>query len=1457
MRRALTRVGGFVAGVALAAAAVVAVVLNTGPGHALARRVALSALTSAVDGRVTIGSLSGSLWRTADLRDVELATPDGRPVIRIAHARVTYSLPDILRGRYVLSHVSLERPTVTLEEGADGHLTIEHLFRTLEPRRPGGSRALVALRDVRLVDGTVIVRGRAAPDGDPPEVRFTKLDLDASRVRGSHPDSSGVVVDLRKLSVSVSQPAVRLADATGRVVIEGDSVRFDLARVALPGTSGRARGVVRWGAGASNGRAKLELVADLPRASFADFRWAVPGLPEQGGGRTAVRLRMLPGGVDEFTFRDADLGSGRTHVRGSLALVLGEKAGARIDSLTVDLAPLDLALLTPFLGPPPVDGTVSGRLRAEGWPASLRVAADLALTDEGVAGHPVTRVAGSGFVTVGAPAGIAFHGFSLTGSDVALGTIEKLAPSVTLRGRLALSGKLDGPWRDASFVGTLRHDDGGGPGAVSSARGTAHLTLGDTVRVAADLVADSLSLDDLARSYPAIPVRGALAGPVKLNGPVTGLAVEAALSGRGGGLHLRGTVGAGDSAVIVRLSGSLDSLDLAGRLAGAPRSRLVGEWRTDLVVPTADTTAAPTGTLGVTLDGSRFAGVEITRAGLTVALTPQRVGIDTLYLQQPGFDLAASGALGFKDQAPGQVSFALRADTLELMQPLVSWASGLAGGDSGAPRLELAGAGRAQGRVTGTLDVWEVQGNVGADSAALGSLAVRNGRVSGALRRTARGLAYALRAGADTLQLGDLRYAGVEATATGPFDSLDVHVGAGFAFGSSLRLGFALTADSAGWTAHLGEGTLILPGRVWTLVGRPRLVVTHHAVAVDTLELRAEGGGRVLAAGRVPDAGSGDLVLSADSVPLADLYALVEADTAGVGGQVNASVRLRGSAGDPTITAAASVVGGRFGDFRAPLLDATADYAAKRLTFRGGLRSEREQVLTASGSLPLDLSLTTVAQRQLPDSLRIRVQADSVDLGVLDALTALVRDVHGQLSADIQVRGTWDRPALEGSAQVSGGAATIPALGVRYTGIEARMALGGDRLTVEEARLKGGTGTLAVGGDVQFEVLTHPVLNLTLTARNFAAFNQRDFAALTASGALRLTGPVVGATLRGRMTADAGFLAFADLVEKRIVNLDDPEFRAVVDSSLARAANLAPGVKNVFLDSLRIDGLTVTMGPDVWLRSHEANIQLAGDFTVARQVESGSIRYRLDGELRAVRGTYRLTVGPTSKEFRVTRGTVRFFGTPDLNPVLDIVAEHRVRAVQGSDLVARAVIGGTLLVPRLSLESDQRPPLSETEIVSYLLFGRPSFDLTSGGGTTGSSSEQAILQGALVGLAGALSGELEQTLVADLGLPLDYVAIRPGGGSVGDIFTSTRVEAGTQIGERTFLTLNAGLCQVSRGSASQPLLGASVEYRLTQRLSMEASVEPTVQECRSVGFLIRPPVPYQFGFDLFWQSGGP
>jgi len=337
-----------------------------------------------------------------------------------------------------------------------------------------------------------------------------------------------------------------------------------------------------------------------------------------------------------------------------------------------------------------------------------------------------------------------------------------------------------------------------------------------------------------------------------------------------------------------------------------------------------------------------------------------------------------------------------------------------------------------------------------------------------------------------------------------------------------------------------------------------------------------------------------------------------------------------------------------------------------------------------------------------------------------------------------------------------------------------------------------------------------------------------------------LSGPVFGATLTGRGTVTSGVLHFADLVNKRVVNLDEPWVQDLIDTSLIRRQRLGPEFQSVFFDSLRISNLQLTMGQDAWLRSSEANIQLTGSVQVNRVRNN----YVLSGTLQAPRGTYRLQVGFVTREFVVSEGTVRYLGTPDLNAELDISARHVVHPLPGTgnnkDINVIAHIQGTLLVPKLTLESDQGD-MSQTELISYLMFGKPSFQLGSG-------------ETALVGsvFASAFAGELERTFVSDLGVPLDYFEIRPG--DPNNPFSGAQVAAGWAIGGKTFLVLNAGFCSPSQSNQSARLtnaFGASLQFRFSPEWRSEASFEP-VRSC-GIASITQPPVSRQVGFDLFWE----
>jgi hypothetical protein len=327
--------------------------------------------------------------------------------------------------------------------------------------------------------------------------------------------------------------------------------------------------------------------------------------------------------------------------------------------------------------------------------------------------------------------------------------------------------------------------------------------------------------------------------------------------------------------------------------------------------------------------------------------------------------------------------------------------------------------------------------------------------------------------------------------------------------------------------------------------------------------------------------------------------------------------------------------------------------------------------------------------------------------------------------------------------------------------------------------------------------------------------------------------------LTGNLTANSGVLYFADLVSKRIIDLEDPTIADLVDTTLLRRENLGAKFQNRFLDSLTIQDLRVMLGSDAWLRSAEANIQLGGEVQLSKAAKT----YTPSGTLDALRGTYTLKIGPVTRDFTVERGSVRYFG--DLNAALDIQARHVVRAVRGEEIPVVAKITGTLYAPKVTLESTFNPPISETDLVSYLVTGYPANEAARLG-------KIDALETGLAYFSSALSSELERALIQDLGIPLDLIEIRPGVASSTRTPSLTQLAAGWQLGQKTFVTLNAGFCPENLGQFTYNNLGASLEFRFSREWSLRTSIEPSLQSCRTE-FGISTSNPYQIGSDIRWE----
>src|SRR5207249_7507875 len=163
---------------------------------------------------------------------------------------------------------------------------------------------------------------------------------------------------------------------------------------------------------------------------------------------------------------------------------------------------------------------------------------------------------------------------------------------------------------------------------------------------------------------------------------------------------------------------------------------------------------------------------------------------------------------------------------------------------------------------------------------------------------------------------------------------------------------------------------------------------TDAAARVTGLGLQsAYGTGKLVLQGALPTRGRADAHIQLEGFPLVGVYALLERDTAGVGGTLTVTAGLSGTRASPVSSGSFSLSNGALGEFRAPFVDGTYDYHDRRLLGGVHLWRSGQQILGVQAYLPLDLALEPVPRRQLPDTLSVGAKADSVDLSVLEALT--------------------------------------------------------------------------------------------------------------------------------------------------------------------------------------------------------------------------------------------------------------------------------------------------------------------------------------------------------------------------------------------------------------------------------------------------------------------------------------
>jgi translocation and assembly module TamB len=1498
-------------GLGLLASLVVVGVLKTQFGRNFARDYVEDFIAPKVKGKLYIGRITGLSFGGATIDSAEIRGPDDSLFVALGKVTVRWDPRDLVDKRTLLSLLEIERLIVHLRKDSTGTWNYKRVFPPgpNKKRVPGAERGwgdYVVADSVVLRHSTFILSMPWHPDdslhgakrdsaiarnltrtdkeirragsGFEKTWRWNNIELVSGYTRLADPDSVGRLFQIAKLDVDEVDPPFTFRNVRGGVRQTGDSLWAEVTHFDLPGSTGTAAGKVWWGSELPT-RYDLRVVGDS--VSLADVGWVYPTLPTTGGGSMVLNIRNEKNlSIIDYALSDMDVRTTRSRLKGDMTFGVGGPV-LIVKDLAMEAAPMNFDLIRALNGKPfPYDwqGNLTGTVRARGGPVNRFHVDDARVTfeDANVPGA-VTRATAKGDLDILFPAFTTFRGFDVNVSQLDLRTLVYLNPNFPrVTGIVSGTATLDSLWLDVRFRNAdLTHRDG--PGEPTRATGSGRVTLGDKF-TSYDLALETqpLSFTTLARSYPSLPLRGSYQGPLRVQGTIDDLAVTTELTGPGGTLSYDGRVDAYPTTYAAKGTLTFVNLDARTLLENdtIPVTSLNGRVELDVSADSSSRDSTLTSLAGVvsaTFDRSFVDSMRVYQAVARLGFNNGRMRVDTVRAETVAGVVSAHGAFGLTSAVTDSLVYRVKIDSLGGLRRYLGKPTTAALDGEAAPPDSIDGTVMIVGSLHGNLDslsiltdtleardIW-MRGDRA--KAIVGGFEYNNvrGAVSGGLSiRTDTAVVANMGISSGTLAFrasdihnGEFK---LEATSTnGP--SLSVH-GNGSLYGDTTTVRFDTVSLAV--RAHR-----LLLERPTTIVMRP------DGIVLDTIRVRDVSSGSLTVAGAVPVEAPVSLSIRADSLELGDIGELVQANVP-FGGLASVTVEVSGVRRDPRMTIEGRLDQPRFGDVRLDNATFGGTYAAKRMDSRAELFRKGKSVMALNASVPVDLQLASVPTRMLRDSLHGNIRSDSVELAILETVSPAVVKASGTLAANLDIGGVWPRPSLTGNLTISNGALGLTPLGgVRLAELNANLNFLGDSLQIDRFTVttrEERVGNLALNGWASLTDHENPRFDVTVNARNFHIIDKPRVAHLDVSVSnLRLAGSYDRSTLTGLVVVDRGTIYIPDLIDKQVISLDSPDLYSIIDTTLTANRSLLPKAPPALVRNLSVEDVQIRMGNDVWLRSAEANINLGGSVAVRNpQGTTGERAFdqlALEGTLTTNRGTYRLNLGLAQPKFVVETGTVQFLGDPDFNALLNINATntvHRMSSTNASeqDIRIRVHIGGTLVRPQLALSSaDSLLNISQSDLISYLLTGAPSFAVTS----------QTAAATVLRGVSNYFGDQLRAFGWVDVvDIELGRQGFSQGQTFTGGIFSGARLGVGRQLGDRTFVTASAGLCQFgsllggSGSAASGNLaesLGVKVDYRLNENLGVSAGYEPSTSAllCTTgLGPTRRfAPTPPQWGFDIF------
>lgn len=351
-----------------------------------------------------------------------------------------------------------------------------------------------------------------------------------------------------------------------------------------------------------------------------------------------------------------------------------------------------------------------------------------------------------------------------------------------------------------------------------------------------------------------------------------------------------------------------------------------------------------------------------------------------------------------------------------------------------------------------------------------------------------------------------------------------------------------------------------------------------------------------------------------------------------------------------------------------------------------------ETPLIISGDLPLTLNLDPLefkTDQDLPFNLSLNAE------GELDPYLHLfyndTTNLSGQTKIGLNLSGQINAPQIKGNIDLIQGSFESLSTGALYHDIEAHLEGDGSQIVLTHFSAKGSengeitaTGTIQLDKEKQFPFSfdIHPSRILIIDS---------DYIDISISGELNLVGNAKGAKLLGELGIDEATIHLEESLPQKIKTIDIQYINAAEDDKTAHAS----GKKET---AFPID-LNIKLNAPQKIRIEGNHVK--SDWKGALLLTGTPDLLQLNGDLRLEQGEYDFN----GKVFNLSQGNIHFAGAPDKKTSLYIVASKEIDRI-----TAEIILKGPVNRPVISFRS--APPLSQREVLSYILFGRGISNIT-------------------------------------------------------------------------------------------------------------------------------------------------